>query len=145
MNQVVSAVLLLVFCGICLCISVVYPTWLSDANPFLNDFIGFNLLSVLGVILAISLASFAQLHLSLGRVRKQLGEEGLLEIRAELRSSAIWLIVLFVGAVCILFLKPLLNFGETGVAIMNTACLGILLVYILILADITLTIFELPT
>jgi hypothetical protein len=75
-------------------------------------------------------------------LRSQVGDDGLTEIRAEIRSSAVWLILGFILGLFSVILKPIIVFGVAGAAAINVFCLIILLFYILILADITLSVFD---
>ena len=62
------------------------PGWISDDNAFLRDFVSEYFLSVLGVILAISVPSMAQIHLSLNRIEESRGIESFQEVRAEING-----------------------------------------------------------
>jgi len=119
------------------------PDWISDSNSFLKSFVGEQLLSALGVILAINLASLAQLHLSLNKIEERRGEKFLAGARAEIRSSARWMIGLFVAAVVIVVLKPLIGTHPRALAAANGSALFILGFYILVMADIVDAIFDL--
>lgn len=142
MNPSVSKVVLVVSTGVTICIVAYQPDWIGDQNGFLRDFINHEYLNILGVILAITLASLSQLHLSLGRLVDQLDREGLVEIRSEIKSSAVWLIVGFILGLVAIVVKPLIVFGSTGEAIVNGFCMLVLIFYILILTDITLSVFD---
>ncbi|MBU3000439.1 hypothetical protein KO491_11395 [Roseovarius nubinhibens] len=142
MNPILSKLILVVAVGVALCLIAYRPQWVGDENKFLRDFVNHEYLNILGVILAITLASLSQLHLSLGRLRNQLGDEGLDDIRCEIRSSAIWLILGFILGLIAVIMKPIIVFGVAGAASVNAFCLVILLFYILILSDITLSVFD---
>lgn len=144
MSRVISIVLLIAAGTVLLCIATYRPTWLSDDNSFMQEFIGVNYLSILGVILAITLASLSQLHLALGRIKDKMTIDQFNVVKREIRSSAVFLICLFIIAIALVILKPLIVTGVTGAALINGSCLLVLYFYILILADITLSVFELP-
>lgn len=142
MNPIISKVILVVSVGVSVCLVAYRPEWVGDQNEFLREFINHEFLNILGLILAITLASLSQLHLSLGKLVGSLGQEGLSEIRSEIRSSAVWLILGFILGLVAVALKPLIVFGEAGGATVNAFCMFILLFYILILTDITLSVFD---
>lgn len=142
MNPVISKIILVVSVGVSVCLVAYRPDWIGDQNQFLRDFVNHEYLNILGVILAITLASLSQLHLALGRLQGKLGADGLADIRAEIKSSAVWLILGFILGLLAIILKPLIIFGEAGAASINAFCMIILLFYILILADITLSVFD---
>jgi hypothetical protein len=118
------------------------PQWLDDGNTFLKTFVGVEFLGALGVILAITLASLAQLHLSLNEREERRGVRFLDETHAEIRSSGRWLIGLYIGAVAVVVTKPLLGTAPRVEALMNALALAVLGFYILILFDITSAVFS---
>ena len=119
------------------------PAWVSDDNDFLRGFINHEFLNVLGVILAITLASLPQAHLHLVRIEEQRQRECFRETRREIKNSAIWLIGLFILAFVVVIGKPLAFRTQTETAIANAVAIGILTMYVLILFDITVAVFEL--
>ncbi|WP_164155997.1 hypothetical protein [Sandarakinorhabdus rubra] len=119
------------------------PAWIGDCNELLAKFVNEQLVNVLGVVLAISLASLAQLHLSLNALEERRGQPFLANVRREIRQAAWWLIGLFaVGVVAVLAKQPLaaLPFGALAV---NALALWIVCFYVLILLDITFAVFNL--
>lgn len=142
MNPILSKIILVVSCGVSLCLVAYSPEWIGDSNGFLRDFINHEFLNILGVILAITLASLSQLHLSLGKLKPALGDDGLSQIKGEIRSSAVWLILGFIFGIVAVAIKPLVVWGEAGAASINVFCMLILFFYILVLSDITLSVFD---
>ena len=119
------------------------PAWMSDDNQFLREFVNHEYLNVLGVIFAISLASLAQAHLSLNRIEEQRQEEYFNETRREIKKAAHLLIGLFGLAVVIVIGKPLACTTQTETAIANSFAIFILAMYVLVLLDITMAVFDL--
>lgn len=138
-----NIVLLFTFLTLTGTVIISVPDWISDSNSFLKSFVGEQLLSALGVILAINLASLAQLHLSLNKMEERRGTKFLEGARAEIRSSARWMIGLFVAALVIAILKPLIGTAPRALAAANGAAMFILGFYILVMADIVDAIFDL--
>lgn len=125
------------------CTTVSRPEWLSDDNAFLKDFIGKDSLAALGVILAITLASLSQVHLTLGKIRDKVDAQIIGSLRREIKSSAVWLITMFVISVVLLLIKPLVICGDTSEAVINSVALFIICFYICILIDVTMGVFDL--
>lgn len=119
------------------------PSWLDDSNDFQKSFVGEPLLSALGVILAINLASLAQLHLSLNKIEGQQNRRFLAGARNEIRSSARWMVGLFVLSIVFVAAKPLVGTNVRAVAAMNAVALFTLAFYLLIMADIIEAVFDL--
>ena len=119
------------------------PAWVSDNNQFLREFVGYGYLNVLGVIFAISLASLAQVHLSLNRIEQQRQEKYFSETRREIKEAAYLLIGLFGLAVVIVIAKPLACTTQTETAIANSLSIFVLVTYVLILLDIITAVFSL--
>lgn len=118
------------------------PSVLSDNNKFLVGFVTHEFLSILGVILAITIASAGTLHLNLNEIEKEHKAPGTFKkTRAGIHSAAYWLIALFLGAVAVVVIKPLVANTEWAQTIFNGLALIILVWNGLILITITQTIF----
>jgi hypothetical protein len=118
------------------------PRWIDDHNEFMRGFINHELLAILGVILAITLASASQIHLKFNEIEEKNGRVLFARSRGEIKSSCYCLIFSFLGAIACVFLKPLFAEHHFAVAFINGACLWVLLFNILILFDITSGIFQ---
>lgn len=109
---------------------------------FLKDFVGAQMLSFLGVVVTITLASAANLHFELNKLEAEKGVRGFVKSRQSIRQSANWLIGLLVLAVVLLVVKP--SFGATDMAqsIANGLALVIVLFNVLVLIDLTQMAFR---
>jgi uncharacterized protein YqhQ len=127
------------------CVMAAYsPGPLSDENSFLRGFVSHELLSVLGVIVTITLASSAQLHLTLNQIEERhQTEHAFLATRSGIRGAAFALIILFVLAVVLVVAKPLLASADWSQTLFNGAALLILVWNILILVSLTEAVFGL--
>lgn len=124
-------------------ISVIQPGYLSDTNTFLKNFINENILNVLGVILAITLASVANIHLAFNRIEERYQKvNGLQRSRANLVKSAYWLIGIFCAACVIVVVKPLGSDTPVRQAMFNSAALLMLIWHMLILISLTQLVFR---
>ena len=123
------------------------PEWLAE-NKFLQSFIGPDLLSLLIVILTITFASVANIHLSLNRFSAKASpasRQGIIEIRAEIDANA-WLIFMaFVVGLIALLAKGALSAIPLGLAATNAVCLLVLLVNLLVMHDLYHAIFALAS
>ena len=118
-----------------------YPGAISDNNSFLKGFVGSNLLSTLGFIISVTLASIANIHLQLS-ILEETSSKPLASTRRGLRLSAITLLVVFSVAFVISLVKPMFSATCLGQIAFN--CGGVICVYICIevMWDITVTTFK---
>lgn len=119
------------------------PDWASDSNRFLRDFVNHELINVLGITLAVTLASAAQIHLAFNRIEEQHRVRNALEkARRELRQSTYWLISLFVAGVAVVAIKPVAS-GDSATAqtFFNMLALFVLLWHVLIMVSLTQLVF----
>lgn len=117
------------------------PVWLSDRNTFLKEFMNHELLAVLGVIVTITLASAANLHLEFNRLEDAFGE-AFPEARSATKGYAYLLIALFVMALALVVLKPIIACSLHAQAVFNGAGIVIIALNILALLDLTIAVFE---
>lgn len=124
-------------------VSVVEPGYLSDNNSFLKGFINENILNMLGVILAITLASVANIHLAFNRIEEKYERPGALaKSRQNLKKAAYWLIGIFIAGCLIVTVKPIAATTAVGQAIFNSAALEMLIWHVLILISLTELVFK---
>lgn len=141
MSRPLAYGILVVFGALGIVLAATRPEWVSDHNRFLAGFVTHELLGLLGVILAITLASISSIHLEFNKIEERHGKRGLSKSRKNLSKSAYWLIALFVIAVVVVILKPLLCDNPAAQALMNMAALLILLWHVLILISLTQLVF----
>lgn len=126
-----------------LLISWLHPQWLSDNNSFLKGFVNQELLAVLGVIVTITLASAASLHLELNRLEDAYGE-GFEEARSATKRYAYMLIWLFLGALVLVVAKPIVAINDHIEAALNGTAIIIIVLNVLALVDLTGAVFAIP-
>lgn len=141
MSRTLSYVTLICFAAVSVVIVATRPSWVSDENDFLRGFVNHEFLNLLGVILAITLASVASIHLEFNKIEEKYERAGLTLSRANLKKNALWLIGLFVAGVLVVAIKPLLSLGATGEGFMNMAAMLIVLWHVLILLSLTNLVF----
>lgn len=124
-------------------LSACQPHWISDDNSFLKEFIGQDLLSVLGIIVTITLASTANLHLQFNRLEDTFGE-AFKEARNATKAYAYLLIGLFFLSLVLVVLKPVLAQDKHWEAAFNGSGIIIVALNILSLMDIIGAVFAIP-
>lgn len=142
MNPNYSKIGLIAYIVTAISLTAFRPDWLGDSNKFLSEFINHNYINVLGVLLAITVASLSQIHLSLTKIEERRNKIIFNEARLEIVSAVKFLIIGFISGFVLVILKPLIVFGEAGASLVNSAALFILLFYLFILADITFAVFD---
>ena len=117
--------------------------WLSDNNKFLANFVNQELLAVLGVIVTITLASAASLHLELNRLEDDHGE-GFEEARFATKAYAYLLIWIFLGAIALVIVKPIAAQSPFVEAVFNSLAILIIVLNVMALMDLTGAVFQIP-
>lgn len=141
MSKTVSYCILTVSVALVFALSACAPTVLSDRNSFLKEFVGKGLLDVLGVILAITLASAGNLHLALNQIEERHGRHGFARMRGGIHMAAGFLIGLFVFAVILTVAKAALATSDWSQSLFNGLGLVVLLWNVLLLISLTEGVF----
>jgi Trk-type K+ transport system membrane component len=142
MTKSVAYCTLIVAGGLVIAVSLCSPGILSDSNRFLREFLNHEFLGLLGVILAITLASAAQIHLAMNRVEERYRQSGGLgKTRAGVKSASQALIFLFVLGVLVVVIKPIIATEPWQQSLFNGAALFVVLWNVLLLISITRTVF----
>lgn len=145
MTRGVAYSILVAFAATSIALVAARPDWVGDQNSFLKAFVNHEYLNVLGVTLAITLASAAQIHLAFNRIEEHFNEPGgLASSRRDLRQNAFALIVLFVCAVTLVVVKPIASSNEVAQAFFNMAAMFILLWHVLLLLSLVQLVFAIP-
>ena len=134
-------VLVIVSIGVVIVISICKPELLVN-NQFLKNFINHELLNILAVIVTVTAASTANIHLAFNRVEEKIKKNDYFKYaRQEVNHGAIFLILLFLILVVLLIVRSYFLHNMNVVSFINGISLIILLVNILVLLDVTLTVF----
>jgi len=141
MNRTVSVCALLCVAAVLAATAVAQPALLSDKNRFLHDLVGTELLNVLGVILAISLASAANLHLEFNKIEERYNKKGLTKSRDGIKRATYWLISLFLIGIVVVVVKPVVGSSDLGEAIFNSLGLFVLFWNVLVLSSLVQAAF----
>lgn len=142
MSKAVSSCILVVSIGLWLALSFLRPELLGVGNTFLQDFLDTDFINLMGVLVTITLASTANIHIELRKMENIAGREFLTETRRRVRISAFALLWLFVASVVAVVGKPLVPQTDEAISLMNGLSLIILIIGILVIADITKLAFR---
>lgn len=118
------------------------PGWLCDKSPFLKDFLNKEILSILGVILTITLASAAQLHLEFNKIEETHKKKFLKKSRSGVHGAAFALIWIFVIAAILVVMKPIVAETDRHQAVFNSIGLFLLWFNVIILVELTQAAFS---
>lgn len=121
-------------------VSACAPSVLAS-NAFFDGFINHEYLNILAVIMTITIAGSAQIHLELNKIEEQRGAELFREVRLDVGQSCLSLIVGFIAGVIIVALKAIMEDPRLESFMVGLA-LVVLLGYVLVLYDIVGSIFE---
>lgn len=142
MNKTIAYCLLIALAVIIGVLTISTPTVLSDDNPFLAQFVSHELLNFLGVVVTITLASAAQLHLSFNRIEERFKVKNKLEkSRKAVRDGSYWLLRLLLLAVAVVLIKPMMAQSDRMESAFNGAAIWIVFFNILILVELTQLVF----
>jgi hypothetical protein len=145
MTRAVAYCILMAYAATAIALVAARPDWISDANGFLKNFVNHEFLNVLGVTLAITLASAANIHLAFNKIEEDFDTPGgLARSRSDLKQNAFALISLFLGAVALVLIKPVAASVPVGEAVFNMAAIGILLWHVLLLLSLVQLVFAIP-
>jgi len=143
-NKTTAWILLIALGAILLSASFCAPYYLSDdGNTFFKNFATHELLSVLGVIVTITLASAANLHLALNKLQDEIDDD-FTEARAAIRLSSHALIAAFVLAGVLVMAKPTAVPTQTVTALFNSGVVLLLVFSVAVLWDLTAAVFDIP-
>lgn len=127
--------------------AVCEPAWLAT-NMFLDALMSHELLALLVVILTITFASVANIHLAISRMVQQAPDPAAANAsadgaRREINSNAWTIFLAFIAAVIVLLVKGWAQGNQHVVAFAHAVGLAILLLNVLVLHDIYRSIFGL--
>lgn len=127
-----------------LTVSACQPFLLSDkGNAFLKGFVNQELLSFLGVIVSITLASAGNIHLELNKLQDQTGSP-FLSTRRAIKLSAFSLIGFLAAASGLVVIKPLFGDDINATAACNSIAISLVVFSIFVLIDLTRTTLGIP-
>ncbi len=144
MNKIIARCVFISSIAVYFTVSVSAPWVFSDNNTFLREFVNHEFMNLLGVIVAITLASAANLHLQFNQIEDSVKRTILIKTRIAIKRSAFWLIGLFSLGFLLVMIKPLLPTNEISMSLVNGAAILIVIFNILVLTDLTQLAFNIP-
>ena len=146
MTKTVAWTLLIALTTIAIVLSAVDPRILGDGNKFLDEYAGVDMLNVLGVILAITLASAGQLHLTLNQIEERRKTKGVfVATRASIVRSAYAMIWLFCVAMLLLAIKSAFTEVAWARSLLNGFAIVVTMWNVLVLVSLTSLIFRIKS
>jgi hypothetical protein len=135
--KIVSLVLLIVTGGVLLATAICMPSVLFS-NEFLMGFIDHEILNIMAVIMTISIATIATIHIWFNELEDKHQKTVFGAARREINSSAFWFIGLFVAQLVLLIVRSFSIFASkpTAMSIFNGISLLLLLTSVITLWDI---------
>lgn len=143
MNKTISICSIICLVTLLVVLSITAPWMLGDANCFLAGFVNHELLAFLGVIVTVTLASAANLHLTLNKLEHEVQARVFQKTRQKIKQSASWLLSFLLIALILVIVKPVAACSSEVVqSLFNSGAILIVFCSILILIDITLAILK---
>jgi hypothetical protein len=143
-SKVLPWVILVALATVLTVISFTQPWMLDDRNSFLKAFVGADYLATLGVIVSITLASAANIHLHLNNLSDDTGTR-FVNTRRSIRRSCNSLVLAFVAAIVLVTVKPLLPAAPYNAAMANSIALIIIYFNASIMLDLVRTSLVIPS
>jgi hypothetical protein len=134
MNNTIGAAILIGVAVVVVVLAACQPWILDDGNRFLAGFVSYDLLSILGVIVAITTASASNIHLELRRLEAEYkAKDAFAATRGQVKSGAMALIYLLLFAFALVMIKPVVASSTHIQALINGAAVWIFVWNILVL------------
>ena len=103
--KIIYWVIVIIFFGVVVSIAVCKPELLVE-NDFLKSFINHEIVNILALIMTVTTASVANIHLAFNRTEEAVQKlDVFIEARKEVNESAFWLIGLFIFSVIVLIIR----------------------------------------
>ncbi len=133
----VFLILMIAISGIVVSLSVCMPAILAK-NEFLVGFINQEILNIMAVIMTISIASIATIHIWFNELEDKHGKKVFGAARREINQAAFYFIALFLLQLLLLVVRslPIFHESEVALSLFNGASLLLLLASVMTLWDI---------
>jgi hypothetical protein len=128
---------MIVLSGVFVAMSICAPSILAK-NEFLVGFINQEILNIMAVIMTISIASIATIHIWFNELEDKHGKKVFGSARREINQAAFYFIGLFVAQLVWLIVRslPIFHGSETALSLFNGGSILLLLCSVLTLLDI---------
>ena len=146
MNKQVARLVFISLAVVSVLVSVLTDWFSDERNTFLRDFVNQELLNLLGVVLAITLASVASLQVAFDKVKDNIEGLELSGTRNAVKSAIMSLNWTFLGAVVLVVIKPLMPTGcAPFVSLVNATALLLVIYYGMTLMELTILTLKMPS
>jgi hypothetical protein len=145
MNKTIAWCIYICSISVWILLTFIKPWVLSDQNIFLKGFVNHELLSFLGLIVAITIWSVANIHLELNKLEEQVKKAVFTKTRNSIKKSIYWMIGILIASLVIVLAKPVfvaISKTQSTESFFNGAGLLAILFNILVLIDILQTTFK---
>lgn len=115
-------------------VSIWAPAWLAT-NGFLVAFVNHELLNIQAVIMTITIATIATIHIWFNELEEKHKKKVFGDARADINNSAMWLICLFLATLILLITRSFFE-NQTALSLFNGVAVIILVTNVLVLIDI---------
>ena len=128
---------MMVIAAVFIILSATAPDFLAD-NKFLIGFVNQEILSIMAVIMTISIATIATIHIWFNELEAKHEKRVFSAARMELNQSAFYFVILFVAQLVCLVVRSFSIFESSKVAVslFNGASLMLLLLSLVTLLDV---------
>ena len=135
--KIIFPILLIVLAGVLVAMSICQPVILAK-NKFLEGFINQEIVSIMAVIMTISIASIATIHIWFNELEDKHGQKVFGAARREINQAAFYFIGLFLAQLLCLIVRslPIFDGNEVALSLFNGGSLLLLLCSVLTLLDI---------
>ena len=125
-----------------MCLIAVAPEWIDDTNRLFRNFVTHELLNVLGIIVAITLASASTLYWQLNDLEDAVQERFMQKTRLKLIRSVYLPICTLIVAILLTIIKPISGVSSEAQASFNAVAVILLVVNFLTLVYVSRLAFK---
>jgi hypothetical protein len=145
MPQAAHAVILSIAISLLGLLCFEYPSLLNDNNKFLSSFVNHEFLAVPGIVVTISLASAANIHIELNRIEEKISKIIFQRVRYRLKLSAYSLLFILFSAMTLVCTKGAVQEESSWIPFLNSIAIILFIFCMLVLIDLTQAAFSLPS
>lgn len=133
--RVVYLTTTIVAAGVLVAVSVCRPEILAK-NKFLEGFINHEILNIMGVIMTISIATIATIHIWFNELEDKHKQKVFGPARREINQSAFYFIALFLLQLLLLVVRSFFEGNDLAMSLFNSGSLLLLICSVITLVDI---------
>jgi hypothetical protein len=139
MTKAIYIIFIIVLAGVITAASICAPTLLAK-NEFLGGFVDHEILGIMAVIMTISIASIATIHIWFNELEQKHGKRVFGKSRHEINQAAFIMIWLFVGQLGLLVVRSNFLGSDRAISFFNGGSILLLLASVVTLLDVMGTV-----